>query len=109
MKTIFKTILGTIQGLNQEGSSKRITAMYFTVILLSSLVAMYEYGLYIAVNSLAPTTIHTAIIQMYTVVNYSLLVTIWLLLGLATLETIINLIKTIKGNSTRKNEEANQN
>lgn len=108
MKNLFQTIIGSLQGLNNEGSGKRMTAMYFTVILLTSLIVAYEYGLYVAVRAQVPTSIHISIIEMYTVVNYSLLITVWLLLGLATIETITHLIQVFKGQREDKNDDVKQ-
>lgn len=104
MYNLFKTLVGTIQGLDNEGSAKRVTVLFFTVVLLSSLIWVYNSALTAAYSAIAPTTIHTAIVAMFTTVLYSILLTIWVLLGLATIETITSLIKLIKGVPDKKEE-----
>jgi len=104
MYNLWKTLVGTIQGLDNEGSAKRVTVMFFTVVLLSSLLWVYNAGFIAAYKAVAPTQVHASIVSMYTTVLYSILLTIWVLLGLATIETITSLIKLLKGVQDNKNE-----
>lgn len=105
MYNLYKTLIGTIQGLDNEGSAKRVTVMFFTVVLLSSVLWVYNNGFTAAYLAATPTTVHTSIVAMYTTVLYSILLTIWVLLGLATIETITSLIKLIKGVPDKKEED----
>jgi hypothetical protein len=90
-------IKGTFLGLNHEGSSKRMTAFFFSVVLVGTLTAIYEYCFYLAVIAMAPTPAQMAVVKMYESIHYSLQLTIWMLLGLATVETITNIIRLIRG------------
>lgn len=93
-------------GLNGEGSAKRATAFFFTCVLLLSLTAVYEFCFYLAVMAPAPTNVHVLIVKMYEPIHFSMQLTIWMLLGLATVETITSLIRTIKGaNNEQKDNQ----
>lgn len=96
--------MGTLQGLDNSGSAKRVTVMYFTIFLLTSILFVYEKAFTVASLSANPTVAQIAIVEMYTTVLYSILLTIWVLLGLATVETIISIIKLIRGVPDKKEE-----
>lgn len=96
-KSLWQTILGTIQGINNEGSAKRATSFFVVAVLLTSLLASYEYGMYIAINAITPTSIHIQLVKYYPEIFWSLLITILTLLGFATLELITALVKKVTG------------
>ena len=97
-KSLFSILKGTIQGLNADGgSSKRITAMYFVTVLLTGLTGTYAYCYYISAMSLKSTEAQILIIKMYEPIHFSIQISVWMFFGLATIETITSLIKTIKG------------
>lgn len=105
MGDLLKTILGTIKGANNEGSSKRITAAYFTIIILTLLTVAYAYGYYLAVQSEEPTKAHMAIVEMYIYVISAYLLSIWAFFGLATIEMVRGLIATMRGNNPSEKKE----
>ncbi len=57
-RTFWQTFLGTLQGMDNEGSAKRATAFFAVAFLLTSLLAVYEWSLVQAVLSTTPTQIH---------------------------------------------------
>ncbi len=99
-KSLWSTIKGTLQGINNEGSAKRATTFFFVAIFLSSLLAVYEYGVIIAIQAPVPTVIHIQLVKYYPEVFWSLLITILTLLGFATLELITALVKKVTGGNT---------
>ncbi len=101
----FKTILQTITGLNNEGSAKRISSLYFSVILLTSVLYVFEKAFTVSANALVPTPAQMIVIKMCIPIVYSLETTILIMLGLATVETITSLIKTIKGSEPIKKSD----
>lgn len=103
--SLSKTILGTIQGLNNEGSAKRIISIYFTVVLLTGLLFIMAKTMLIAAEAPKPTEVHVMIVKMFPSIIYSVQLTIWVLLGLATVETITTLVKTIRGGNVPVGED----
>jgi hypothetical protein len=104
---ILEILKGTIIGLDGEGSAKRATSFYFVVVLLTAMIGFYLYEFkYIihksGINGMpAPiTTVDTAVIGMYEYIFTITTITVWLLLGLATLETITKLVQIFKGQKT---------
>jgi hypothetical protein len=105
MGELLKTIIGTIKGANNEGSSKRITAAYFTVVILTVLTGAYTYGYYLACETNEPTRVHIAIVEMYIYVVSAYLLSIWAFFGLATIEMVRGLIATVRGNNPPEKKE----
>lgn len=103
-KSFWEIIKGTLTGVDNEGSAKRITTFYFAVILITSLTLVYEYCFYLAVISLVPTVVQVSVVKMYEAIHFSLQLTLWLLCGLATVETVTSLIRTIRGKEDPKQE-----
>lgn len=101
-KTFKETILETIQGINNEGSAKRATTFFFVAVFLTSLLAVYEYGVIVAIRAAVPTSIHTTLVKYYPEIFWSLLITILTLLGFATLELITSLVKRVTGGNTNE-------
>jgi hypothetical protein len=97
-KTLWQIIKGSFKGSDGEGSAKRIATWHF-MILLTALTGAYIYEFHFSTHSEAPTEIQIKIVDMFTIVVYSYLITVWLLLGLATLEWITYLVRSIKGES----------
>lgn len=105
-KGLFQTLLGSIQGVNNEGSAKRMTMFWVVVVLLTSMTATHEYCYYLAVISLNPTTVQIIVVKSFEPIHFSLQVTLWMFAGLATVESVTALIKMVKGggNSEIKTE-----
>lgn len=101
-KTLWQTILGTLQGINNEGSAKRATSFFFVAVFLTSLLLVYEYGVYTAINAVVPTPIHIQLVKYYPEILWSMLITILTLLGFATLEIITALVKKVTGQNTNE-------
>jgi len=91
MGSFTETILGTIKGANNEGSSKRITAAYFTIVILSALTAAYTYGYYLACIADKPTNVHVLIVAMYIYVISAYL---------------LSIIATVRGNNPETKPKA---
>lgn len=102
-KTFIEIIKGTLTGTDGDGSAKRITSFWFAVVLLGTLTGVYEHCFYLSVTSLVPTKVQEMVVRMYEPLHYSLQLTIWMLCGLATIETVTALIKTLKGDK-KENE-----
>jgi hypothetical protein len=109
MNELFKTILGTVKGANNEGSSKRIAAAYFTIVILSTLTGVYSYGYYLACQTTEPTKVHLIIVDMYIYVISAYLLSIWAFFGLATIEMVRSLIATVRGNNPSPTEPKPEN
>lgn len=105
MGELFKTIIGTVKGANNEGSSKRITAAYFTIVILTVLTVAYSYGYFLACVATEPTSVHIAIVDMYIYVIMSYLLSIWAFFGLATIEMVRGLIATMRGSNPPEAKE----
>jgi hypothetical protein len=103
-KGLWDILKGTLAGIDNEGSAKRITSFYIVMFLLTALHAVYLIAFMVIVNraasNISPSSIDTTVIKMYDYVFAMDHFTIWLLLGLATVETITGLVKTIKGQNT---------
>jgi hypothetical protein len=104
-KTFWDIIIGTFAGATGEGSSKRATSFYLVVVILSSLTAIYEYCFYLSSISLAPTSVQIAIVNMYKPIHFSIQLSVWMFFGLATIETVTTLVRTIKGDSGKNDPE----
>ena len=99
-KSLWQILKGTLLGTDSEGSAKRATSFFFVIILLTSLTLVYEYCFYISIIAKEPTAVQTMVVKMYEAIHFSLQLSIWVFLGLATIESVTNLWKTIKGNNT---------
>lgn len=99
-KSLWQTLLGTIQGLNNEGSSKRATIFWLVVVITTSLTGAYVYGYIIAVNAVVPTPVHVRIIHDYNTVRWTDYILILTLAGYATLELITAVFRKFTGGST---------
>ena len=112
MKSIWDIIKGTLTGINNDGSAKRATAAYFTIVLLTSLLAVYELAFWRSSGKLTPNSLDINIVDNYTNVLYSCQIALYIFLGLATVETITTLVKTFKGqggvDKTPQNESNTQ-
>lgn len=104
-KSFKQVLVGTIQGLNNEGSSKRATIFWLVVIITTSLTAVYEYGYIMAVNAATPTSIHTMIVKDYNTIRWSDYVLILTLAGYATLELITAIVRKFTGAKTEDKKE----
>lgn len=98
--TFFQTLLGTLQGINNEGSAKRASTFYLVVVILTSLIASFVYGMIVAVNSSAPTEVHLIIVKAFITLVCIVCVTVLTLLGFATMELITALVKKVTGANT---------
>ncbi len=101
-KTLWDILKETFTGNTQEGSAKRITAFFFVVVLLGSLTYVYEMAFWVSANSATPTSVQIQIVKMYEPLHFSLQLSIWIILGLATVEGITWLVKTLKGNVSQE-------
>ena len=99
-KSLWQTLLGTLRGIDNEGSAKRVTAFFATAFLLSSLLAVYEWSLIQAVISSSPTQIHITAWKYYPEVFWTIVLLVLTLLGFATLELITSIIKRFTGGKT---------
>lgn len=99
MGEVLKTILGTVKGANNEGSSKRITAAYLSTITITLLTVTYCIGFYISYNSHAPTKVHVIITDIYLYVLGFVLVALMAVLGLTNIDKWIDIIPFKRGNN----------
>jgi len=109
MKSFTEIFKSTFTGANEEGSSKRVTSFYFVAILLTSMTMVYEYCFYLAVSAVAPSSTQVMVVKMFDSIHYSLQLTIWMLLGLATVETITALIRTVRGGDKKEETKSQEN
>lgn len=100
MKTFWQIIKETLIGFNNEGSAKRATAAYVTLVILTALTVVYSIAFMNAAQSPSPTKVQDAIVDMYCAVLWSWQLFIYVNFGLATIETIQNLLKTWRGQPT---------
>jgi hypothetical protein len=107
MKTIWQILKETLIGFNNEGSAKRATAAYVTVVILSALTTVYAIAFMNAANASDPTKVQIAVVDMYCPVLWSWLLFVCANFGLATIETLQNLLKTWRGQPVQ--ESTNQN
>jgi hypothetical protein len=109
MKTFRQTLIGTFQDVNNEGSAKRATAAWFALVLLSSSVGVYVHAVYVAVHQSQPTAIDIKVLDIYMDVTWSLLITLLILLGLTSVEFVVNaitkLISIIRGGENKKEDK----
>ena len=96
-KSLWQTLLGTIQGMNNEGSSKRATMFWLVVVITTSLTAVYEYGYIVAVNAVVPTKVHERIINDYKEIRWTDYILILTIAGYATLELLTALVRKFTG------------
>lgn len=94
-KTFFQTFLGTISGVDNEGSAKRITMAFICLLLLFPMQAVHNYCFYLSIISAKPTETQLIVTKSFEDMNYAYQVSLWMFAGLATIETITVLIKTI--------------
>lgn len=106
MKGIWEIIKGTLTGLDNQGSAKRATAAFVTGIILCSLVIVYEIAFLYSVRTGHPNRIHVIVVEMFLYLIYAFIIYGCILLGLATLETITTLVKTIRGKEEVRKDEA---
>jgi hypothetical protein len=109
-KSLWQTLLGTLRGMDNEGSAKRATAFFAVAFLLTSLLAVYEWSLVQAIQSSAPTQIHLTAWKYYPEIFWTIIILVLTLLGFATLELITAIIRRFTGgNSEQKKEEPKSN
>ncbi len=89
-KTLHDTILGTIQDEKGNGSSKRATAFYFVVVLITSLhIALFFY-----LKNCPDNTITLKLMDSYLMYD---LVFSSVVLGLTSFDKIFEFIKSLRG------------
>jgi hypothetical protein len=103
MKSIWTILKETLIGFNNEGSAKRATAAYVTAIILTAITAVYCIAFLKASEAYTPTSVQVAIVEMFCAVLYSWQLCLYILFGLATFETITNLVKLWRGQSIQEN------
>ncbi len=96
-KSLWQTLLGTIQGMNNEGSSKRVTMFWMVVIITTGLTVAYIYGYIQAVNSPQPTKVHQKIVDDYNLIRWSDYLLILTISGYATLELLTAIVRKFTG------------
>lgn len=100
-KTTFgQTILGTLQGINNEGSAKRATTFYLVVVIITALIGAFVYGFIVAVNAPKPTEVHLIIVKAFITLFSIVCITVLTLLGFATMELITSLVKRVTGDNS---------
>ncbi len=104
-RTFWQTFLGTLQGMDNEGSAKRATAFFAVAFLLTSLLAVYEWSLVQAVLSTTPTQIHLTTWKYYPEIFWTIVLLVLTLLGFATLELITAIIRRFTGGKTDDKKE----
>ncbi len=96
-KGFWDIIKGTLAGVDNEGSAKRATSFYTVIVLITGLDAVYIYAFWRSINKLCSDEICKIVMNMYEPVLDVHFLFVLVLLGLATIEMITNLIKTVKG------------
>ncbi len=96
-KTFWEIIKGTLAGVNNEGSAKRATSFYTVMILITGLDAVYIYAFWRSINKLCSDEICKMVMKMHEPILDVHFLFVLVLLGLATIEMITNLIKTVRG------------
>lgn len=96
-KSFWQTVLGTIRGIDNEGSAKRASTFYLMCVVMTMLTGTYCYGYIKAVDSPSPTVVHIAVVGAFlTFVGFVLLAaTTWL--GFATMELITSITRKFTG------------
>ncbi len=94
-KTFWQTILGTLVGIDNEGSAKRISMAFICICLLLPMNITLQYCYHKASSSSAPTEAQILVIKSYEEINFSYQITFWMCAGLATLERLTDFIKAI--------------
>lgn len=96
-KSFWQIIKGSFLGTDGEGSGKRMASFYFTIVLLTSMIAIEEYCYYLAAISTIPTTVQTIIVRSHEPILFSLLLTLWIFFGFTSADKVIDFVKFIKG------------
>lgn len=105
MGEVKDTILGTLKGANNEGSSKRITAAYLCIVSLSLLTITYCFGFIWAYLAVEPTKVHIMIIEMFIYIFAFVLLALAAVLGLTNLDSWINIIPFVKKFKSEEKKE----
>lgn len=92
-KTLWETLLGTLRGMDNEGSAKRATAFFAVAFLLTSLLGVYEWSLVKAIQSASPTPIHVTAWKYYPEIFWTIVLLVLTLLGFATIELLTAIIR----------------
>lgn len=96
-KSLWQLLKGTLMGTDNEGSAKRATGFWLTIIILTSLVIVEEYCYIIANKALIPTTAQMVTVNSHTTIIGSVIVTGLIYGGLTSVDKLIDLFKFIKG------------
>lgn len=100
-KTLWQTIKSSFQGLNNEGSAKRMTSFYIVALPLTALLGVYIWAYRFAVLSASPTSIQIRVVSDYKEILWTLVILILTLLGFATLELLTSILKRVTGQNDK--------
>lgn len=101
-KTLWQTMLGTIQGTSGEGSAKRICMAFFCLCIIMPSKIVYLVCFYLSAISLAPTSVQVLVIKMYQPLTWTEHLSLWMFAGLATFEGVVALLKWIRGGNANE-------
>ncbi len=99
-KSFWDIIKGGFTGIDNEGSAKRMTAFYVTIILITFLDTIYAVGFTKALWAKVPNDLDKLVVDSFTSLIYAHIIFVCLLLAVATIEGITNMIATAKGTKT---------
>lgn len=103
-----QTLIGALQGINNEGSAKRVSSFYLLIAILSPLILTYCYGVIYSIHATIPTQVHIILISSIVMIIGLVLLAVTTWLGFATIELITSIVKKFTGdkeNSKVTNED----
>ena len=95
MYNLWKTLVGSLQGVNDEGSSKRATAFGFFILSAILVVTYSSCYAYVVLNS-NNTGIGTFVINQFEIVLFTVVGTLSTALGLTTFEKKVDAKKDVE-------------
>ena len=103
MYNLWKTLVGTIQGMNNEGSSKRATALGFYILSAIMVITYSSCYLYVVITN-NKTVMGLTVINQYNVVLAIVVGTLTAALGLTSYEKKVEAKKEVDLNCDKINE-----
>lgn len=96
-KGLWEILKGTLTGIDGEGSNKRLAAFYIITVLITALVGVYVYEFHCVVQKGGSDPASMYILKMLNPMLDVLLMFVGVAMGLASIEQITTLFKTIRG------------
>jgi len=96
-KTLWDILKGSLAGFEGEGSNKRVASFYIITILITGMIACFLYSYIYVIHAKDSSNSTMYVLKSFNMIFNTFIVFLSVLMGLASVEQVINVFKMIRG------------